>query len=208
MVDISQYGLLPVKPKSAMIGDRFGRLEIIAFGQKGRRVVHAITRCDCGNITTPILANLRAGTCNSCGCLRTEIHKSRKGKPTSHGLSRHPLYQVWKSMILRCYDPAHPYFHRYGGRGIYVCERWRTPEPFVEDMWPSYQKGLSLDRIDNEKGYFPTNCRWATNEQQANNKSSNKLFTHDGKTLTHAQWGREWGVTRSTAARRINSGRV
>jgi hypothetical protein len=116
--------------------------------------------------------NLTAGRVRSCGCLTTRrkrrLQQSRK-TPEKHGLSRHRLYQTWIAMIGRCHEPEHVSYKRYGGRGIKVCERWHNIRNFVDDMDASYDKGLTLDRVDNEGDYTPENCRWATKEQQAAN---------------------------------------
>lgn len=203
--DISFYGLEPANSRTLVAGQRFGRLVIISFGKKGRRVIHALCQCDCGNFCAPVVSNMRRGTTTSCGCFRSE-QKAEIGRAakTTHGLSRVPLYSVWRGMMHRCYDASHIHYHRYGGRGINVCDKWKIPKFFIEDMSPTYSKGLTLDRIDNDGPYEPGNCRWATPEQQNSNKSNNVYFTHDGQTLTISQWGRMWNVTRSAAGKRIH----
>lgn len=91
--------------------------------------------------------------------------------------SRHPIYQAWYHMMRRCYNPKQQFFHLYGGRGIRVCKRWHTFENFAEDMLPSWQKGLSLDRRNNDKGYYLSNCRWVDQITQNRNRSNyNKLY--------------------------------
>lgn len=106
----------------------------------------------------------------------------------SHGLSKHPLYPVWGAMRGRCRDKSNK---RYGGRGIKVCERWKTFPAFLEDMLPTWKPGLTLDRIDNNGNYEPSNCRWATRSQQGFNKECSltesvaKQLEENGLTRDH-----------------------
>lgn len=127
---------------------------------------------------------------------------------TKHGLSKHPLYQVWYNMMSRCYDSRCDRFDRYGARGIEVCERWHDVRAFVEDMEGSYQPGLSLGRVDNDKGYSPENCHWETPREQANNRSSNVMFggsslaqlaraLNIGYPTMHARLSRGWPLHRA-----------
>lgn len=103
----------------------------------------------------------------------TTVPKKRGRKPT-HGLSTSPVYKAWTAMLQRCYKPAAKSVRlNYACAGIRVCSEWHKFEAFYRDMAESYRDGLTLDRIDNNKGYSPDNCRWATKEQQARNKSTN-----------------------------------
>lgn len=100
---------------------------------------------------------------------------NRKGRPT-HGLSKHPLYSVWKDMKKRCYGTKSKYYHNYGGRGITVCEEWKTDFKAFYD-WAiknGHKEGLTIDRKDNDKGYSPNNCRWATRSMQSSNQRKRK----------------------------------
>ena len=110
---------------------------------------------------------------------------------------RDKLYKVWYNMKNRCNDERNVRYNWYGGRGIKVCSEWETYEVFKKDMQKGYKEGVSIDRIDNDKGYFKENCRWATNIEQANNKRNNKKITYQGSTLTLNQWGRKIGVKES-----------
>lgn len=98
------------------------------------------------------------------------------------------IRNIWYGMIHRTTSINHKNYFSYGGRGIFVCDEWHSFDVFYEDMKDSYIVGLSLDRIDNEKGYTKQNCRWATKKEQANNRRSSALFTIDGVTKTLAQW--------------------
>lgn len=112
-------------------------------------------------------------------------------------------YYAWRAMRSRCYDPRNPSFKHYGGRGIEVCPQWRDDfDQFVADMGEA-PAGKSLDRIDNDLGYYPGNCRWATLKEQLNNQRRNRRITHNGKTQTLAQWAEELGLRTDTLAKRL-----
>jgi hypothetical protein len=123
-----------------------------------------------------------------------------------HGLSKsHPLYNTWLSMRVRCNNPQERAYAHYGARGIKVCERWNDFVAFVEDMGPR-PSGTSIERIDNDGNYEPSNCRWATDLEQASNTSRTKLITAKGETMTQAAWARKLGVNSSVIIGRIKRG--
>ena len=116
--------------------------------------------CDCGETTKPISSNnLRSGNTKSCGC-----------SSTMHGMYDTKTYKSWANMIQRCTNSKSTWFHRYGGRGVVVCEEWLDFSNFYRDMGDR-PTGLSLDRIDNDGDYTPSNCKWSTPKEQANNRS-------------------------------------
>lgn len=175
------------------IGSRFGRwvvLEIIAGkGKRGdpdrtRRMV--LCRCDCGTVQKNTTSHLLGGQSKSCGCSLVTHGATVGGRPS-------PLYRAWSAMIDRCENPNGTAWHRYGGRGISVCLRWRHSFiNFRHDMGPTFQPGLTLDRIDNDRGYDLYNCRWATRFEQAQNTVT-KLRAKDrlGPSSTRSHRGRE-----------------
>lgn len=116
-----------------------------------------------------------------------------------------PAYYVWASMKRRCLNPNNKSYKNYGGRGIKVCERWMEYKNFLEDMGEP-PRGYSLDRIDNNKGYSPDNCRWADIYTQRNNTRVNRMVTYKGKTLTTAQWAKIYSIPRKTIAYRLGRG--
>lgn len=127
-------------------------------------------------------------------------------KVKMHGKSGHPLFSTWVSMRQRCRDPHANRSHKYIEKGIRVCLRWdESFENFLEDMESGYKKGLTLDRIDNDGDYEPSNCRWATQKQQANNRDTNHLLTLNGETRTLAEWSEETGIKYTTILQRINN---
>jgi hypothetical protein len=125
-----------------------------------------LCRCACGTERAVAHKSLTGGTSASCGCLRGEQLGDRR---RTHGGSRTPIYDTWRSMIARCIVPSHIAWPWYGGLGVTVCKRWQDFLTFCEDVGPR-PPGTTLDRIDNERGYEPGNVRWATSKQQAANR--------------------------------------
>lgn len=140
--------------------------------------------------------------CISCGrekVTRTALvkrHGCRRchNAHMSHGLCGTGTYNTWQGMLARCLNKNDPRYPSYGGRGIKVCEQWLTFDGFLIDMGER-PAGMTIDRIDNDKGYCPDNCRWADNMQQANNKRTNVTLTHDGLTMTIAEWALRLAVS-------------
>lgn len=126
----------------------------------------------------------------------------------THGLKNHPLYKKWCSMRERCNNPHNGSYHRYGGKGITVCEEWNDFEAFYEwSIENGWEKGLTIDRIDNAKGYSPDNCRYVSHKEQNRNYSRNHLITYKGETLCLADWADRFGIKRATVLYRIKAGK-
>ncbi|EIF30926.1 hypothetical protein BCh11DRAFT_06438 [Burkholderia sp. Ch1-1] len=183
-------------------GQRFGRLLVIdkAPSNLGKSPV---TRwncvCDCGETRIVTTFNLLRGRAKSCGCLHKEI-TSRNS--TTHGLTRSGAWKSWRAMRARCTNATNGSYPNYGGRGITVCERWKSFENFYADMGDR-PAGMTLDRFPEPDGnYEPGNCRWASREEQDANKRPNVYVTWKGKTQTYSQWARELDTDASILRRR------
>lgn len=183
-------------------GDRFGRWFVIKFSHKnswGKR--YYLCHCDCGKEVTVIERTLLNGKSTSCGCFRTE-NLTKHGCASNEGKSRE--YGIYHAMRSRCSDPKRRGYERYGALGVKVCERWvESFENFIVDMGPC-PKGCSIDRFPKSNGnYEPSNCRWATNAEQARNKSSNIMIEYKGESLCLADWAKGLGVRQNTLTYRI-----
>lgn len=121
-----------------------------------------------------------------------------------HGLSYTPEHRVWSHIINRCTNRRSPYYARYGGRGIKVCERWEWFPNFYKDMGPRPGPGYSIERINNDGDYKPSNCKWATKQEQARNRRSNRHITFAGRTQLLVEWAEETGISEETIYARIN----
>ena len=166
-------------------GEKFGRLTAkkYLYTEKGQSSTW-FCECECGNTTKTVLTSLKNGSTQSCGCLQRE----RASENKTHNRTKTTEYYAWSNMIQRCTNKNHPEYKNYGARGITVCNEWeKSFEKFLEDMGEKPRKELSLDRIDNNKGYFKENCRWATGYMQAVNQRSKENKTTGIKNISYSK---------------------
>lgn len=189
--------------KAHLEGQRFGRLTVLQKAEARNGKQRWLCMCDCGGRNTVATGSLRSGHIQSCGCLYVESRGTRR----THGKSKLPEYRVWKSMITRCENRTRDFWKRYGGRGIYVCDRWRNDfTAFLRDMGPRPSSGHTIERINNDGNYEPDNCRWATYEEQGQNTSRARRITFDGQTMSIGGWARRLRMSRTTITNRLESG--
>jgi hypothetical protein len=169
-----------VRYKTDITGMTFGLWTVIGFDNESQKLPKWVCRCECGTTRSVWAADLKRGHSNNCGCVMT---RSRREVMTSHSMSRHPAYRSWIEMRARCQNATKTGYDLYGGRGISVCAAWADSfEAFWADMGPGWEKGLSIDRIDVNGNYEPSNCRWANAKEQAENRRDKRLIdTPDGK---------------------------
>lgn len=187
---------IPILP-----GSRFGRLVTTGETQPTpRKSARWVCRCDCGSVTAIASHELRVGKSTSCGC-----------GPWKHGgarmTGRFPEYSVWRGMVTRCHYERDAKYGYYGGRGIRVCERWRTDfGAFYFDVGQRPSPAYSLDRLDSNGHYEPGNVRWATKGEQSRNMRSNVRLEWRGERRTASEWADQIGIGRSTLHGRLQRG--
>jgi len=146
-------------------GQKFYRLTVVKFLIRKGKTYYWEFKCDCGKKVISPINVVRKGKSKSCGCLRDENVRKRF---TKHGMCKTNFYSVWGALKERCRNPRHKYWKYYGGRGIK--NEWKSFEEFYKDMFPSYKKGLTIDRINNNGNYCKENCRWITMKEQSKNR--------------------------------------
>jgi len=185
-----------------LTGQRFGKLlvkECVGRHEKSRAKLWRCL-CDCGSETIVESSSLVTGNTRSCGCLRIEV-------PTIHGQSRTRIYSIWKSMRRRCDNKTDPGYCLYGKRGITYCEEWKSFQAFYSwSIENGYSELLSIDRIDVNGNYSPENCRWATPQEQSNNRRNNHKIEINGVSKTLTEWAREYKIHPTTLYNRIKKG--
>ncbi|WP_144467655.1 hypothetical protein [Bacillus toyonensis] len=183
-----------------VVGKKFGKLTAIKEFKGGHSKPRTILcRCECGNEKVVCKSSLILRKTQSCGCLR-------KYNSVKHNLRYTRIYTIWASMVQRCTDENASNYNRYGGRGISVCNRWKEFLNFYEDMKDSYSDSLSIDRIDNNLGYSKENCRWATPQEQALNRRSNRLVEINGEKLPITKACEILGIPYATVRTRLYRG--
>lgn len=188
-----------------LAGQRYGRLLVKARAPNrafpsGQQATMWTCVCDCGKTKTIRASLLKNGSTQSCGCLHIE-------KVTKHNQSKTRLYGIWTDVKQRCYNPNNKFFKDYGGRGITICEEWANNYDNFE-QWAilnGYKSTLTIERLDVNGGYNPSNCTWATQKQQQRNKRNNHTIDYNGETHTVAEWAEICGINKSTLYGRLNT---
>lgn len=174
-----------------LTGQKFGRLTVIKkVGSNKYNRTLWLCKCECGNETITNALSLKTGNTKSCGCLQKK-HISQLGKASAtHGLHNTRIYRIWKNIHQRCYNSNSPAYKYYGARGIKMCEEWNNNFLNFYDwsMQNEYTDSLTIDRIDVNKGYEPSNCRWITQAKQMRNTRTNKFITFNNETHCIAEW--------------------
>ncbi len=208
------------KPRQDLTGQRFGRLVVESCDHydSSARDSYWSCLCDCGKHTIVAGHSLRRGCTKSCGCYQRDVaRETLKQSPrpvpairTVHGLRHTRLYGVWLSMKNRCYNEHSKCYHRYGGRGIGICDEWRSNfEAFYNwAIQTGYDENApkgtcTLDRRDNDADYSPDNCRWRTQKQQCNNTAFNLYLEYNGERHTLSEWSQITGIGSSTIESRL-----
>lgn len=199
--------------KKDLTGQRFGRLIVICESEpyyppnSNKRHRMWLCQCDCGNVIKTDQGGLLNGGAKSCSCLRKEnVGKNKNIYPYKHKLNR-----VWVAMRQRCNNPKANEYKNYGGRGIKVCKEWDDVQNGYDCFYEwaitnGYEEGLTIDRIDNNKGYSPDNCQWITHKEQQSNRSDNHFITYNGLTKTVSQWAEDLGIKRDVIFSRLKYG--
>lgn len=190
-----------------LIGQKFGRLTILKISNikiSDRETYQC--KCECGNIKLAMKKAILAGKVKSCGCLRVDNARLMQLKFKPRNLSRHGLahtrpWYIWQNMKRRCNNKSDL---RYGGRGIGYDLKWESFDCFWEDVKDEYKPWLTIDRIDNNKGYCKENCRWTDMKTQNRNRCSNNMITYQNHTMTLQEWAEKLNIPRNRLQNRIN----
>ncbi len=186
------------------IGEKFGRLTVLST-HKIIGTYRYLAKCQCDCESKPIYVRIDAlrikhgsprKATESCGCLQKEA-------VTTHGAWGKPGFRSWSAMMQRCYNESDSHYYLYGGRGIEVCDYWHDVNNFLKDMAEGFKPFLTIERTDNNKGYYKENCRWIPREDQARNKRTNINLTYQGKTMCIAEWARFLHMDKTTLRERI-----
>lgn len=191
-------------------GERYGRLVVIREVEprqnKREKVRRFLCQCDCGNTKIVAINHLVSGETKSCGCYKKGV-TGRKPKFPKH-MTTSRLYTIWNGIKARCYTESSTSYKRYGAKGITMCDKWKNDFTsfYNWSIENGYADNLTLDRINCEGNYEPSNCRWVSYTKQANNTKANVFLTLNGESHTYAEWGRIIGVRSATLQQRKHAG--
>lgn len=222
--DMADPEIIPIPSRvKDHTGTRFGRLTVLGYVGSdrscGRNRPRFLCICDCGETHTAQGVSLVSGMVQSCGCLQKEAARRNvvlasaacdalgRERFARHGMSRQPEHNAWIGLKQRCYNPKNNRYASYGGRGITVCDRWCDSfEAFYEDMGPRPSDAHSIDRINPDGPYSPDNCRWATDEEQANNRTDNHYVEVEGRRVSLSDAETLTGISQKVILYRIRAG--
>lgn len=185
--------------KLDVTGQKYGRLLAVELAKPGLNGTFWRFICDCGANHVANLSLVRYGSIKSCGCLQKEKASEAGRKSATHKMSHSCEWRIWAGMRSRCRSSANSNFPNYGGRGIKVCERWQIFDNFYADMGQRPSQLHTIDRIDNDGDYEPSNCRWATAEEQAHNRCNSILIDLAGEKIALSEGARRLGIPYQTA---------
>ena len=188
-----------------LTGQQYGKLKVLelAVDIPGKKKKW-LCRCECGNEIIVAGSNLRNG--HTTGCKKCAMKDLKKGN-IKHGMSDSKLYSVWRGILNRCENPKSRSYSDYGAKGISVCDEWHDSVNFIK--WScdnGYKEGMEIDRKDNTAGYSPSNCRWVTRIENANNKSNNRRFVYNGRGMTMAEIARKNNINYKLFHKHISQG--
>jgi hypothetical protein len=193
--------------KIDLINQKFERLLVVEFIGIVKKHSRYKCLCDCGNYKETTLNALRSGKIKSCGCLNYELISNRN---KTHGLSKHPLFTSWIGMRNRCLNIKHNRAKNYIGKGVSICNEWANDfmSFYNWSIKNGWEKGLSIDRINNNGNYEPSNCKFSNNKQQSRNRSSNVIIEIDGLSKTAIEWAESEEINVESIYRRIKKGYI
>lgn len=200
---------MSISYKFDLTGQRFSRLFVLYHKPTPGNKTFWVCRCDCGKYVLVGYGELKSGNTKSCGCLRKEVSAERlRKKITKHGMFGTRIYNIWDGMKARCYNKNHVAYKNYGGRGITICDEWLNSfKSFYSwSILNGYKENLTIDRIDNNGNYEPSNCRWATAFEQAQNRRNIIFVTIGGETKSISEWSKETGLSNQCINSRIKAG--
>lgn len=193
--------------KNELVGKKFGKLAVIKLvGSNQHNKQVWLCKCECGTQKVVVGSSLKSGNTKSCGCLQRDSVISRN---FLHGSANTRLYKTWLGMKRRCYNQNDKDFHNYGGRGILICEDWINDFANFQ-KWSlnnGYSDDLTIDRIDNNQGYNPENCKWSTRKEQMRNVRYNKIIEIDGIKLPMAEMAEKYNVSYDAIKARHKKGK-
>ena len=197
----------PFKLRRDLTGQKFGKLTVLSYSHSDKNhFAYYLCKCECGNTKIVRASNLISGDTKTCGCYNKTTKEN--GGRLVHGLSDTRLYKIWSHLISRCYNPKDRAYKNYGGRGISVCPEWKNDISNFYNwvLENGYKDNLTIDRINNNGNYEPSNCRFVDDKIQSNNRRNNHPITINNETHNLTEWSRIYNIAHSTVVQRLKRG--